>query len=203
MNSVSFLNQYCQQHKIDFPVYTMGGCKGMWSCHCRFKIDNDERLCSTNLYPTKKEAKEAAAGIIISLMPSQPKIMTIPKDNYYLIDADQRMDCWNFLINETNASSDTFDIEVFTSPTTPIPSGNRFTINQAKTACRDSADANILMALGDLFYRSEFGPSNIVVISSDHILVQTCIDYGFVCIPNLACFKEWLTANPGPYSTLV
>lgn len=192
--AISELNEYCQKHQTEYPNYMFAtNANGNWSCRVTLNGIDGTLTTTSAFYSNKKQAKEMAAAALVSLLPCQTQAKIIISDDYcFLIDGDQRMDCWNFLINEVE-DSDKLDSTVFISPVTPVPKGNRFKLFISKTTSRDSADANMLMSMGDHYYNDFIDrPECLVIVSSDHILVQAAIDFGFTCIPHLASLKQWI-----------
>jgi hypothetical protein len=57
-------------------------------------------------------------------------------------------------------------------------------LNVSKTTSRDSADAAILITLGELMFL--YPATKILIVSADHILVQAAMDY----YPNVAYAKN-------------
>lgn len=182
MDSVSLLNLHCQKHNIPQPIYSFEGdqFKG-WNCSISW---NDQIIESPIWCPTKKQAKETTANQVLTHVP-KPLSIKIPDDVYFLIDGDQRMDCWKWLLScEWSPTSYGF---VYISPTCPkLESHSNIVVKTAKTSNRDSADAMMLIDFGAYKQFCE----NIIFVSSDHILTQAAQDYGMKCAYNLSSLQE-------------
>lgn len=180
--SVSTLNLLYQKlvlqtPKLAAPTYTYEGQGTNWMCNITFNGKTTTSSTCTN----KKEAKEdAATRYIGEYQPQKEETTDLShvKNTIFLLDGDQRMDCWKWLSKQT-LDPTTF-VFAFCSPTTPVPSGlenSQFRICRSKTTNRDSSDALLLMTLGRM--TDSYGNTEnlrLVVVSSDHILVQAAQD---------------------------
>ena len=69
---------------------------------------------------------------------------------------------------------------------------SKFVMHIAKTTSRDSADAMILVDLGRLMYLQK---EDIIIVSSDHILVQAAQDYNLRWAKNAIDLQKLLSAT--------
>uniref|UniRef100_A0A6C0JSZ8 DRBM domain-containing protein n=1 Tax=viral metagenome TaxID=1070528 RepID=A0A6C0JSZ8_9ZZZZ len=189
--SVSALNLIYQKlvlqtPKLEAPTYTYTGSGTIWSCILIF----DNKTIISGVFTNKKDAKEDAAKKYIEVFQPQTEETTDlshVKNTIFLLDGDQRMDCWKWLSQQTMDPS--VIVYAFCSPVTPIPNGiynGHFDVFKSKTTNRDSSDALLLMSLGRMTDRyGKSGNTRLVVVSSDHILVQAAQDIGIEWAGNL------------------
>tara|TARA_R100001163_G_C5067592_1_gene206859 strand:- start:2800 stop:3420 length:621 start_codon:yes stop_codon:yes gene_type:complete len=206
MDYVSNLNLWCQKNGISTPKYTFQQYEEqIWECSCCINYKDINTKCVGD---NKKQAKQQVAKKILlyinndnnilntnNISIQSTKITKITEPMILIIDGDQRMDCWKWLISDRIQLSKDVRIEIYLSPIAPtleIPpdKSKNFTIYKAKTPSRDSADSLILMSLGVLLYTEE--SKKIIIVSSDHVLVQAAIDNDIEWAPNLKELKQKL-----------
>lgn len=185
--SISALNKYCQSNKLILPDFKYDGLDTHWICTADFNLQN----WRSKPYTTKKLAKEDVTHQIMLSITQEVKNVELPADHIFLIDGDQRMDCWKWLAK--CSWNETTNVTVFISPTCPVVSSDNILIVKSKTTNRDSSDALILISLGKIFASDEFKYKKLVIVSSDHILVQAAQDFGLTYIPHLQGLKDYLT----------
>jgi hypothetical protein len=198
MNPISQINQYCQAHSLPFPEYTFYGSSESWYCSTTWDAKpTDNPTCwQSKSWTTKKAAKEDVAKQIVTTLPTtQDESRVLPSALLLLIDGDQRMDCWKWL---TKCSwDDSTHITIFISPTCPIVESNKpINIIKSKTTNRDSSDAIMLISLGKILASNLFKYHRIVIVSSDHILVQAAQDLGLTYAANLASLIDIVDSMP-------
>lgn len=190
---ISQINLWCQKHNKENPKYSYFGIGTNWVCHISASWLK-ENLLSENC-TSKKNAKYQVAEKVLTIIGDINKeIIKINKPTIFLIDGDQRMDCWRWLAS-SNVSyvGESLDIYVFTSPTVcELETENKnIIVNKAKSTNRDSADALMLITLGRLLEKKAY--ERYVLISADHILVQAADDHndeGVEWVSNLKMLKE-------------
>lgn len=172
--SISLLNEYCQKNELTHPDYLYFEENKKWRCSLIFnnkEYDSEYKM-------TKQKAKEEAAQKAYSSIKKDEKI-TLP-NRIFMVDGDQRMDCWKWLATCNPGDA---EIIVFASPTCPIIECPHIKIIKSKTTNRDSADAEMLMYLGRHLC------DRIVIVSSDHILVQAAQDNLLSWVGNLSMLQ--------------
>ena len=187
MNPISILNEYCQKNSLALPEFTFSGVAENWSCLTKFSysLTKEENEWKSKSYTTKQAAKEDVARQIIEKLPEikQNNFRVLPENTVFLIDGDQRMDCWKWIAKCT-LSNTTF-VTVFISPTCPIPNSivenDKISVKKSKTTNKDSSDALMLITLGQIISSSY----KIIIVSSDHILVQAAQDLEISYAPHL------------------
>jgi hypothetical protein len=198
-DAVSGINLWCQKNHQPLPKYTYIGMGTEWSCHLTATWLPGDR--TSKVETSKKLAKQDVANQV--LMEIQQKInnqimelkFTFDK-TIIMIDGDQRMDCWKWLVSESvNWNVEDVRIMVFISPTTQeVSSDKGIEIIKTKTTNKDSADALMLMTLGGLMQQNTNNTNNIriLIVSSDHILVQAAQDSdGVDWVANLKQLQEY------------
>ena len=182
--SISALNEYCQTNKLILPEFVFSGGDKCWTCTTTFKFQE----WNSKMHSTKRLAKEDVALQIMSSI--TPDNVVLPNNHLFMIDGDQRMDCWKWL---TKCSwNDTTSVTVFISPTCPIVPSEEILLVKSKTTNKDSSDALMLISLGKILISPEFKYKKIVIVSSDHILVQAAQDLGLTFVPHLQGLKDYL-----------
>lgn len=210
--SISLLNEYCQKNKLTHPDYLffekiasgenhLERAQGdkLWCCSLIF--NNKEYISAYTT--TKQKAKEEVAQKACSSIKKDEKI-TLP-NRIFMVDGDQRMDCWKWLASCDKGFA---EIIVFASPTCPVIECPHIQIIKSKTTNRDSADAEMLMYLGRYLYDNPTcsGTRNkvtsarddratrdkIVIVSSDHILVQAAQDNLLSWAGNLTMLQDYV-----------
>lgn len=200
MNPISAINEFCQRMQIPFPEYNFYGSAESWYCSTTWDKAPTDKPTSwqSSRHTTKKAAKEEVAKMIVSTLPVSPAndSRLLPSAILFLIDGDQRMDCWKWLAKCTWNETSTH-VTVFVSPTCPIVETTKpITVIKAKTTNRDSSDALMLISLGKILTTELFKFHKIIIVSSDHILVQAAQDLGISYAPNLASLIEMLNEMP-------
>lgn len=188
MNAISTLNQYCQQNNLQFPEFNFYGTSEAWYCSTTW----NQTCWQSKSWSTKKAAKEEVANMIVTnLSMTENESFILPSSCIFLIDGDQRMDCWKWLTKCT--WNNTTHVMVFVSPTCPeVETTKNINVIKSKTTNRDSSDALMLISLGKLLSSEYFKAHQIVIVSSDHILVQAAQDEGLHYAPNLKGLIELL-----------
>ncbi|MEX0598924.1 MAG: double-stranded RNA binding motif domain-containing protein [Candidatus Paceibacterota bacterium] len=116
-----------------------------------------------------------------------PEIM-VDKPTILLIDGDQRNDVIKWLCKFKIGPN--LMINIYVSPCMNLQIDKEmFTIHVAKTTSRDSADAMILIDLGRHMYLAN---QEIIIVSSDHILVQAALDYSLKWAKNVQDLQRLL-----------
>jgi hypothetical protein len=203
-DAVSEINLWCQKNHQPLPKYTYIGMGTEWSCHLTATWLPGDR--TSKIETSKKLAKQDVANQV--LMEIQKNNNQIVELNFsfdktiIMIDGDQRMDCWKWLVSESvNWNVEDIRIMVFISPTTQeLSSDKGIEIIKTKTTNKDSADALMLMTLGRLMQQNTNNTNNtnntkntrILIVSSDHILVQAAQDSeGVDWVANLKQLQEY------------
>jgi len=132
----------------------------------------DKKVYTSKLCKNKKLAKQDVAEQIYKDIKKESSIHITDK-TVLLIDGDQRHDVIKWL-ESSIVTWDGLEIVVYVSPTSTLHSKN-FTTRTSKTTNRDSADALLLMDLGMRIHADP--EQKIVIVSSDHILVQAAQDH--------------------------
>lgn len=203
MNPISEINQWCQKTGNPLPKYTFEGDKDAW--FCQMTADwLPGGVCKSNGFSNKKEAKSDLAQKVCKEFLTKIREFIIEPGNVLeegpiclLIDGDQRMDCWKWLVSKDVIwpDKDFLKVRVYISPTTPLIECLAYErdiqVIKAKTTNKDSADAKILMDLGAFLTYQDL--MRYVIVSSDHILVQAAEDNGLQWVGNLEGLKGILS----------
>jgi hypothetical protein len=186
---VSKVNLWCQKNGKPLPVYEYANSnsKPEWTCVCNW---SDIKFTSTQI--NKKMAKQDVAFQIYSkFCPSDamvPEIIMVDKPTILLIDGDQRNDVIKWL--RQSKIGPNLMVHIYVSPCMNLQIDNEFfTIHVAKTTSRDSADAMMLIDLGRLMFLAN---QEIIIVSSDHILVQAAQDYSLRWAKNVQDLQRLL-----------
>ena len=189
---ISQINLWCQKEGKSMPTYQYAGMGTNWVCQLKaswLKTDIMSENCTS-----KKLAKSDAAEQALSKIKVIEKVkLHITKPTVFMIDGDQRVDCWRWLASPDVKWDSQLEVIVFTSPTShQIESEKKIIVEKAKTTNKDSADALILMTLGRKLVQEP--GKRYVLISSDHILVQAAEDSeGVEWVNNLKSLKDRFT----------
>lgn len=194
MDYISLINLWCQKWGKLPPIYEYlydaSQTNHPWLCYTIWSPNAD--IVPTECANTsKKLAKQAVAQLLYDKYcrsedsnRSGVPIITLSKKTTLLIDGDQRSDVLKYL-NKTNIP-DGLKIHVYVSPCTQSidVDNTKFEYHVAKTTSKDSADAMMLMDLGRLLYLNS-DLEEIIIVSSDHILVQAAQDNSIRWAKNL------------------
>lgn len=187
MNSISQLNEIAQKTSLPVPEYSFTNVGLEWQCHATF----NEQTCHSTFFATKKAAKENAAKLLLSIYDPPKEEKCNIKNAIILLDGDQRADCWKWLAN--SELDESVIVYNFISPTTPLVDANkRITLIYSKTTNRDSSDALLLITLGSILESKRHKKNitaNIILVSSDHIIVQAAQDFNCLWAANLKQLK--------------
>jgi len=199
-DAVSEINLWCQKNHQPLPQYIFFGMGTEWYCHLVAPwLDQDGKRVS-QVAVSKKLAKQDVANQVFMELQQQfnkVKDLNFPYKMIIMIDGDQRMDCWKWLAsNQVSWNPENIKVKMFISPTTQeIVSGKEIEVIKAKTTNKDSADALMLMTLGRLIQMG-IEDTKILIVSSDHILVQAAQDSeGVDWVANLKQLQEYCQIN--------
>jgi hypothetical protein len=183
-----------------------------WSCHLMASWLSGEGKRMSKIETSKKLAKQDVANqVLMEIQKNNNQIVELKfsfDKTIIMIDGDQRMDCWKWLSSESvHWNVEDVRIIVFISPTTQeVSSDKGIEIIKTKTTNKDSADALMLMTLGGLMQQNTNNTNNannanntnntnntrILIVSSDHILVQAAQDSdGVDWVANLKQLQEY------------
>lgn len=191
MNAISEINNWCLKNSKPVPTYTFQGQGTEWTCTVEF--DNCNLTSPT--VSCKSDAKLNVANKLWNRMKTQNKIVLSPATTtIVLLDGDQRVDCWKWL-SHPDVSFANVTVQVFVGPTSHRENHDKMKLNVSKTTSRDSADAAILITLGELMFL--YPATKILIVSADHILVQAAMDYypNVAYATNLKELKEYFQIN--------
>jgi hypothetical protein len=174
MNAISEINNWCCKNSKPVPIYTFQGQGTEWTCTVDFYN------LTSMIHSCKSDAKLDVANKLWNRMKIDNKIVLKPSTpTIVLLDGDQRVDCWKWLAH-TDVSFTNLTVQVFVGPVSHRENYDKMMLHVSKTTSRDSADAAILITLGELMFL--YPATKILIVSADHILVQAAMDY----YPNVA-----------------
>jgi hypothetical protein len=172
MNAISEINNWCLKNSKPVPTFTFEGHGTQWTC----TVDS----ITSMIHSCKSDAKLDVANKLWNRMKNENKILlSPPTTTIILLDGDQRVDCWKWLAHP-DVSFVNVTVQVFVGPSSHRENYDKMKLNVSKTTSRDSADAAILITLGELMFL--YPATKILIVSADHILVQAAMDY----YPNVA-----------------
>ena len=189
---ISQINLWCQKESKPTPTYQFVGMGTNWICQIKASWLNTD-IISENCTSKKLAKMDAAEQALSEIKVIKEVRLHIAKPTIFMIDGDQRVDCWRWLASPNVSWNSQLEVIVFTSPTAhQIESEKKIIVEKAKTTNKDSADALILMTLGKkLILEPE---KKYVLISGDHILVQAAEDTeGVEWVNNLKSLKDRFT----------
>lgn len=192
MDFVSQLNLYCQKNGKPLPNYAFirdgeqeWVAKVMWE-----GIVHQSMVCAN-----KKLAKQEAAKYLYQTIKKSESYHISPESKTVLmIDGDQRQDVVRWL-ESADVTWENLVIRVYTSPNSSLKCSDipQIQYKVSKTTNRDSADALLLIDLGRRLYR--YPDQQIIIVSSDHILIQAAQDNDLDWAKDLATLKTLLSSQ--------
>lgn len=171
MNAISEINNWCLKNSKPLPTYTFEGQGTQWTC----TVEIDGSFLTSSTFTCKSDAKLNVATKLWTRMKNESKVVLNPiTTTIVLLDGDQRVDCWKWLA-QPDVTFANLTVQVFVGPTSHRENHDKMKLNVSKTTSRDSADAAILITLGELMFL--YPATKILIVSADHILVQAAMDY--------------------------
>lgn len=191
MAEISLVKEWCDKEGLDQPTYSVNGFGTNWVCTARAEW-LDQNIMSENCTNKKLAKQDAAKQLWLKIGVLKQQHFTIKKKTKVLMDGDQRMDCWSYLANK-DISWENMDVTAFVNPTSHTLECPDIEIVKSKTTSKDSADALILITLGQLL-SSDY--ERFLIVSQDHILVQAAMDTELVdWVSNVKDLKKYLLKN--------
>jgi len=190
MDFVSQVNLYCQKNGKPLPNYAfIRNGEQEWIA----KIMWDGFVHESIVCANKKLAKQEAAKYLFRTIKNSESYHISPVSKTVLmIDGDQRHDVVKWL-ESSDVTWENLVIRVYTSPNSSLKCSEKIPVKVSKTTNRDSADALLLIDLGRRLYR--YPDQRIIIVSSDHILIQAAQDNDLEWAKDLSSLKELLSSQ--------
>lgn len=204
MSEITLVKEWCDKEGIEQPSYSFTGFATNWVC----TIDAEwleQKIYSDNCTSKKASKQDASKQLWINLVEVKKTHYNLKDKTLMLIDGDQRVDCWTFLADQ-NITFDNLKITAVIGASSYAPeSYDKINVLRTKTTSKDSADALILIMIGQNLYHEQRtapavtltrGYKKILVVSADHILVQAAMDTDNVdWVSNVKDLKKYLETN--------